>query len=82
MTYDVEFSNQAKRFLKHLDKAAALRVLEKFEQMKKDPFRYLEHYEGNYSKLRIGKIRALLDIDQTTKLIRVQVLDKRSRVYK
>jgi len=82
MSYDIEFSAQAKRFLKHLDKNVALRVLEKFEQTKEDPFRYLEHNEGDYYKLRIGKIRALVDVEQDSKLILVQVIDKRGRIYK
>lgn len=82
MSYEVEFSIQAKRFLKNLDKELALRILKKFEEIKIDPFRYLEHYEGDYYKIRIGPYRALVDIDKEKHIIFIQVLDKRGRIYK
>lgn len=33
-------------------------------------------------KFRIGDYRALLDIDRERKIVKVQVLDHRSRIYK
>ena len=66
MTYEIEFSPQAKKFLKNLDKKESLRILGKFEEVKKDSFRYFEHYEGEYDyKLRVGDYRALMDVDFT-----------------
>lgn len=50
--------------------------------MKENPFHYLEHYEGEYYKLRIGDYRALLDIDFKLKIIWVRIIDKRGRIYK
>ena len=45
--------------------------------------RYLERYEGKaVHKLRIGPYRLLIDIDVPNKLLLIQVLDKRGRVYK
>ena len=82
MTYQVAFSTQANRFLKHLDKALAIRILDKLEEIGKDPFRYLEHYEGEGYKLRIGRYRALVDVDQKRRILLVRVFDKRGRVYK
>ena len=44
---------------------------------------YLEHYEkANVYKLRIGDYRALIDVDKSRKILFVQVIDKRSRIYK
>ena len=45
-------------------------------------YRYIEHYEGEYYKIRIGDYRALIDIDFQRKILFVRILDKRGRVYK
>ena len=82
MTYRVEFSPQAERFLRKQDKSIALRILDKLDEMSKDLFRYLEHFEGQGYKLRIGDFRALVDIDRERQILFVRVLDKRGRVYK
>ena len=48
-----------------------------------NPFRYLEHFEGkDVYKLRIGDYRALVDVDFQNKILKIQVFDKRGRVYK
>ena len=47
-----------------------------------DPFRYLEHFEGEPHKLRIGDYRALIDVDQERRILWILVLDKRGRIYK
>jgi len=52
MTYKIKFSSQAKKFIKKLDKKEALRILDKLEIIKEDPFRFLEHYEGKGYKTR------------------------------
>ena len=41
----------------------------KLEEIKENPFRYLEHYEGIYYKLRIGDYRALIDMDFKKKIL-------------
>ena len=80
--FEVEFSSKSKKFLKKLQKNISLRMLEKFEQIKENPFRFLEHYEGEGYKFRIGDYRALIDIDFENKILFVRVLDKRGRIYK
>ncbi|MEK6924670.1 MAG: hypothetical protein AABW71_00345 [Nanoarchaeota archaeon] len=47
-----------------------------------DPFRFLEHFEGEDYKLRIGDYRMLIDIDFKRKILFVRVFDKRGRIYK
>ena len=80
MAYEIEFSSQSKRFLKKLQKDIALRILDKFEDLKKEPFRYLEHYEGDTChKFRIGEYRALIDVKQN--ILFVRIIDKRERIY-
>lgn len=71
-------------FLKKQDKHIELRIRKGLEKLKtENPFYYLEHFEGNnFYKLRIGDYRALIDIDFQNKILKVQVLDKRGRIYK
>ena len=82
MSYDIEFSSKSKKFLKGLDRTVSLRIIEKINLLRENPFRYLEHYEGDYYKLRIGDYRALIDINFEDKILIIQVLDKRGRIYK
>ncbi len=63
MIYSIEWHPQTLKFLEKLPKQISERILQKLEAVKEDPFRFLEHYEGDYYKLRIGDYRALIDID-------------------
>ena len=78
--FSVEYNSQAKRFLKNIDKSFAKRIIQKIEEIRENPFRYLEHYEGQGYKLRVGNFRALIDIEDRKLFVRV--IDKRGRVYK
>ena len=80
--FEIKFSNQATKFIRKLSEDIKNRIKDKFYEVSKDPFRYLEHYEGDYYKLRIGDFRALIDIDFNNKTLFVRVFDKRGRIYK
>ena len=82
MSLDIEWDQKAFKFLDKLQKDIAERILDKLEAVKEDPFRYLEHYEGEGYKLRIGDYRMLVDVDFGKEIIIIQVFDKRGRVYK
>ena len=82
MSFSISFDKEAVKFLERLPKNISDRVIEKFEQIKENPFRYLEHYEGDYYKLRIGDFRILIDLDFVNKWIIIEVFDIRGRVYK
>ena len=82
MNFDVKFSNQAASFIRKLNEALKKRIKSKFLEVSQDPFRYLEHYEGQGYKLRIGDYRVLIDADLEQKILWVRVFDKRGRVYK
>ena len=70
-------------FLNSLDASLRERIKNKLRELKEDPFRFLEHFEGsNYYKLRVGDYRALIDIDFINRILKVQVLDHRGRIYK
>lgn len=82
MSFQVKFSNQATKFIRKLDNNLKERIKIKFKELSQDPFRFLEHYEGEDYKLRIGDYRALIDLDFNNKIIFVRIFDKRGRIYK
>jgi len=82
MSYEIELSPKADKFLDKLSKDIALRILNKIKKLRENPFRYLEHYEGDYYKLRIGDYRALIDADFSNRKLIVRIIDKRGRIYK
>lgn len=83
MSFRLDFSKQATNFIRSLSNNLKERIKNKFTEIIKDPFRYLEHFEGkNCYKIRIGDYRGLIDVDFDRKILFVQVFDKRARVYK
>ncbi len=80
--WEIKWKPSPLKFLESLQKDVALRILDKLEEIKENPFRYLGHYEGEYYKLRIGDFRMLLDLDFNNKCLIIEVFDKRGRIYK
>jgi len=82
MSFSIEWDEKVLDYIKKLPTNISKRIFKKIESIKNNPFHFLEHYEGEYYKLRIGDYRALIDIDFEKKVLIVQVLDKRGRIYK
>ena len=83
MTYSVEWHPKTRKFLRKLPKDVSARIVLKVKEMKGEPFRYLEHYEGaDVYKLRVGDYRLLIDVNLTNKNLKIRVLDHRGRIYK
>ena len=83
MTFSIEWHPQAYRVLRKLPQRTIRRMLLKLDFVAKEPFRYLEHYEGDaIYKLRIGTYRLLVDVNLQNNILLIQVIDKRGRVYK
>ena len=82
MSFSIDWDEKALSFLGKLPRNISERIFNKVESIKDNPFHFLEHYEGKYYKLRIGDYRALIDIDFDKKILIVQVVDKRGRIYK
>ena len=82
MSYKIKLTPQAEKFLDKLEKKEALRIINKLKEVSKDPFRYLEHYEGEGYKLRIGNYRGLIDVNLQNGILKIRLLDKRERIYK
>lgn len=81
MTVDVFVHPKVRKALRKLPNELSGRIVKKIKAVSKNPFRYLEHFEGgNRYKLRIGDYRLLVEIDN--KILKIMVLDKRGRIYK
>lgn len=81
MSYEISWHPQAAKYVEKLPHSIATRILDKFDDLAEDPFRYLEHFEGEGYKFRIGEYRALIDVDFDKKVLKVRVFDKRGRIY-
>lgn len=83
MSFQIRWKPKPLKYLKKLPGDVALRIWNKVDALKQNPFRYLEHYEGgDFYEFRIGEYRILIDIDFKRKILFIEVLDKRSRIYK
>ena len=83
MTYEVKLHPNVVKFLQKLPKEFSERIRDKLREVRKDPFLFLEHHaDEDVYKLRIGEYRALIDVDFKNKILYVQVVDNRSRIYK
>jgi len=82
MTYSLKLDKDADKFIDKLPQNIAERIVKKLDEIKENPFRYLEHYEGKHYKLRVGDYRALIDVDFEKKILFVRIIDKRGRIYK
>ena len=82
MSYSVEWHPKVRKFLRKLPKDISERIVLKVKEVQEDPFRYLEHYEGkDYYKLRVGDYRMLIDVDFKNKVLFIQVIDHRGKIY-
>lgn len=81
MSYAIIWHPKAAKYVEKLPKHLNKRILENFDELATDPFKYLEHFEGAGYKFRIGDYRALIDVDFENKILKVRVFDKRERIY-
>ena len=81
MSYEIIWHQKAAKYLENLPKNTAIRILDKIDEVLNEPFRFLEHFEGEGYKLRIGEYRLIIDVDFESKILKVRLFDKRGRVY-
>ena len=81
----VEYSNQARKFLRKVDKILAGRLFKKIEGLSSQPFTHdtksVEGYKEKLFRVRVGDCRILYEVDHNSKKIGIVKIDKRSRVY-
>ena len=80
--FNIVFSKNALVQLNNLPLEIKQRVWDKLQQCKENPFHFLEHLEDIKGfKLRIGNYRAIVDLDNSTKIITVLRVGHRSKIY-
>lgn len=85
MTFEVEYSNQASKFLKKSNKMLSTRLINKIEELKIKPIihdtKSIEGYEEKLFRVRVGDYRILYEVDYENNRIGIVRIDKRSKVY-
>ncbi len=85
--YEVDLSRKAAKFYQKADTATVRRLNAAFERLAKDP---LHHYnikplcgelQGSY-RLRVGDIRIVYSVDDSVKIVHIEVIGCRGDVYK
>lgn len=80
--YALIFDKKALNFLNKLEKEIKERIWNKLQQCKEDPFRFLEHLEEIEGyKLRVGDYRLIIDVDNSTKTIKILKAGHRKNIY-
>ena len=81
--YKIEWSKRADAELSKLPKDITVRIIKKVDSIRSEPFHFLEHYEGEkVYKLRVGDYRALIDVDSSNKILKIQIIGHRKKIYK
>ncbi len=83
MTYQVIWSEKARKDLQEIDKGTSNRIVAKVENIKEQPFSYVKHLVGVplYS-LRVGDYRVIIDIKNKQMLVFIVKIGHRKGVYK
>lgn len=82
MSFDVQFSDRARRDLRALPRDLQFRVVAKLEEASGDPARFFRRLTGAGTyRLRVGDYRVLADIDPESRTIKVAHVGHRKNVY-
>jgi mRNA interferase RelE/StbE len=81
----VEFSSEAKKFLKKADKTVARRIIEKIEKLRDEPFpsdvKRVVGKKGKIFRVRVGDYRVQYSIIYERNLVFISDIDRRERAY-
>ena len=81
----VEYSSQALKFFKKIDKVLAERIIKQIEELRTNPFpqgtMMVEGYKEKVYRVRVGDYRILYEVDQSKNFIGIVKIDHRGRVY-
>ena len=87
LNYKLEFSNEAKKYLKKLDKPTARRILEAVESIKVAPRQHssikkMQGYDAEVYRLRVGNYRIIYEIIDDKLIIVIVRVGPRGDIYK
>ncbi|MBT3324104.1 type II toxin-antitoxin system RelE/ParE family toxin [archaeon] len=81
--FNIFFTNEAKKFLKKLNKEDKTRIISALERSRVRPHAHVKKLISSpYFRLRIGKYRAILDINNGKLTIIVIEIGHRKKIYK
>ena len=82
---ELQFSSQARKFLKILDKVSWDRIIGKIEELRKEPFPHkVKRVEGRKEKtfrIRVGDYRILYVVFNGTNILFISKIEKRPKAY-
>lgn len=82
MSYEIIIPEHIQKYIRSLQTADKKRLLQKIFDLKKDPFRYvIRMTDSPYYRMRVGRFRVIMDIDQETIRIYIVKVGDRSTVY-
>jgi mRNA interferase RelE/StbE len=83
--FSVDFSSFAKKFLKNAERDVAIRLIERIEKLKEDPFpsevKRVVNKKDKIFRVRVGKYRVQYSVFYDQNLIFISDIDKRERAY-
>ena len=83
MIYQIVWDKQSKDFLKKMNNKDAQRIINKVNGVTENPRRYVETLvEVGAYKLRVGDYRAIIDIEENNKILKVLFIGHRKNIYK
>ena len=81
--YKLIFEKRALEALNKLEESIKERIWNKLQLCKEDPFRFFRYLaEIGGFKLRVGDYRAIVDVDHSSKTIKVLKIGHRKNIYK
>jgi mRNA interferase RelE/StbE len=87
MTYKLNLSKRATKYLSRLPRKTATRILDKLELLKSDPYhapdtKSLEGRLGGLWRMEVGPYRATYKIEEDGHIVVVLIIGPRGDVYK
>ena len=83
--FSVDFSSQAKKFLKKTDKQLARRLIEKIEKLSEDPFppdaKRVVNRKEKIFRVRVGDYRIQFIVIYERDLVFITEIEKRPKAY-
>ena len=83
--FSVDFSSQAKKFLKKTDKQLARRLIEKIEKLSEDPFppdaKRVVNRKEKIFRVRVGDYRIQFIVIYERNLVFITEIEKRPKAY-
>jgi mRNA interferase RelE/StbE len=85
--YEIELSRKVAKFYQKADTATVRRLNAAFDRLAEDPFNHNNikplsgELQGSF-RLRIGNLRIIYSVDDTIKIVYIEVIGFRGDVYK